>query len=197
MERNHIGNQLNGRAIGSIFFAGFGALWLTLAAAAKQAFTVDIVIGIATVFAALVVAGFWLLNQSKNYPKAVEDPQHSRQFNRINIAQWIAISIVAYAFSRVHLDAYIPAVVTVIVGIHLFPLAKLFRYPMHNLTGVALVLWGSASVLAISKENLQGTTALGTGIILWVSAALTLALASRVALRTDAARNASSRGIRV
>ena len=39
MESNYssrIGNQLNGRAIGSMIFAGFGALWLTLGGCATS-----------------------------------------------------------------------------------------------------------------------------------------------------------------
>jgi hypothetical protein len=74
----------------------------------------------------------------------------------------------------------------------MFPLAKLFRYPMHYVTGAALVAWASASVLLIPAEQLQGVTALGTGILLWVSAAITLAMAAVAVRRKASAADSGS-----
>jgi hypothetical protein len=56
-------------------------------------------------------------------------------------------------------------------------LARLFRYPLHHATGALLVAWAAASALFIPAAQLQGVTALGTGFILWLSAAVTLAIA--------------------
>jgi hypothetical protein len=87
------------------------------------------------------------------------------------------------------MDSYVLSAITAIVGIHFFPLAKLFRYPLHNLTGAVLVVWASATVLLIPTDHLQGVTALGTGILLWASAAITLTLAIAAAQRTSPAPN--------
>jgi hypothetical protein len=73
--------------------------------------------------------------------------------------------------------------ITAIVGLHMFPLARVFRYPLHYVTGSALVGWAAASALLFPKDEMQGSTALGTGLILWLSALVTLALAMR-AVRT-------------
>jgi hypothetical protein len=178
-------NQLTGRAIGSLFFAGFGALWLTLSLYVRQILNVDLVIAVAAGLATLVLAAFWLMRQARRFPKIAEDPARSRAFNRINGIQWVAIAAVAFSFARLHIDAYVLSAITAIVGIHLFPLARLFRYPMHNVTGAALVLWASASVLFVPTGHLQGITALGTGILLWLSAAMTLALAALTIRRTS------------
>ena len=67
--------------------------------------------------------------------------------------------------------------ITAIVGLHMFPLARLFRYWPHYVAGAALVVWAAASVVLVSREQLQGVAALGTGAILWISAAATLAMA--------------------
>jgi len=174
-------NQLCGRAIGSIFFSGFGAVWIGLALFIKQMLTVDLTIGIGAGLAALLLTAFWLLRRSKQFPKLPEDKVMSRAFNRVNVMQWIAIGIVSFTFARLHIDAYVLSAITAIVGIHLFPLAKLFRYPLHNFTGAALAAWASASVLFVPVDHLQGVTAIGTGIILWISAAITLALAVKLA----------------
>ena len=171
-------NQLSGRAVGSLFFTGFGTLWLTLGLYLRQIVNGVLLAGISAGLAILLLAAFWLLRQSSRYPKSPEDPTRNRAFNRINAIQWAAVFIVAFTFGRLHLDAYVLSAITAIVGIHLFPLARLFRYPMHYATGAALVLWASASVLLFPPEHLQGATALGTGALLWVSAAVTLALAA-------------------
>jgi hypothetical protein len=175
-------NQLGGRAVGSIFFSGFGALWIILALYIQQTLSFDLGIGVGSVLAALLLTALWLLRQAKRFPRLPEDRRVSRDFNRINAMQWVAVGIVGFSFSRLHIDAYVLSAITAIVGIHLFPLAKLFRYPLHNLTGTILVVWASASMMIVPVDRLQGVTAIGTGVILLLSAALTLAIAARVAL---------------
>jgi hypothetical protein len=182
-------NQLRGRAIGTIFFAGFGALWIVLSLYVRETLTVDTAILVAAVAAALLLSALWLMKQANRFPMMPEDPARGRAFIRINGIQWAAVGVVAFTFARLHMDSYVLSAITAIVGIHFFPLAKLFRYPLHNLTGAVLVVWASATVLLIPTENLQGITALGTGIILWASAAITLTLAIAAAQRTSAAPN--------
>jgi hypothetical protein len=185
-------NQLSGRATGSLFFTGFGTLWLTLGLYLREIVNAGYLIGISVGLAILLLAVFWLFRQARRYPKMPEDPARKRAFHRINSIQWAAVIVVAFAFGRLHIDAYVLSAITAIVGIHLFPLAKLFRYPMHYVTGAALVAWASASVLLVPAEHLQGVTALGTGILLWISAATTLALAAAAIRRNAPAANSGS-----
>jgi len=63
----------------------------------------------------------------------------------------------------------------------LFPLARLFHYPLHYATGTVLVVWAVASAMLVPVDQMQGTAALGTGIILWLSAVVTLAIAVNAA----------------
>ena len=108
-----------------------------------------------------------------------DDPAVGRAFGWINAIQWIAISVVAFSFAKLHLDAYVHArPLPPIVGLHMFPLARLFRYPLHYATGALLVTWAVVSVIAYPTENMQGAAALGTGVILWVSAAVELSTRS-------------------
>jgi hypothetical protein len=55
-----------------------------------------------------------------------------------------------------------------------------------------LVAWASVSVLLVPAEHLQGVTALGTGLILWMSAVITLALAGVAIRRSAPAANSGS-----
>ena len=176
-------NQISGRATGALFFTAFGGIWLTLGIYVRGLVTPFTVLIISVGLAILFPACFWLMRRSKSFPTVPEDPEVSRTFRRVNIAQWLAIAVVAFAFDRLHFDAYVVSAMTAIVGLHLFPLARLFRYPMHHATAIALVLWAGIGLLVVPADQLQGTTAIGTGTILWVSAAISLFNAGRTVLR--------------
>ena len=138
-------NELTGRAIGSLFFAIFGAIWIGLALYLKEILTAVNLTFVAMDFAVLLVMAIWLMRSSRRFPKVEEDPAIRRTFNRINTAQWIAVAIVAFSFSRLHIDAYVLCAITAIVGLHFFPIARLFRYAAHYVTGSVLLVWAAAS----------------------------------------------------
>jgi hypothetical protein len=185
-------NQLKGRAIGALFFTGFGTIWLTLALYLRQSMNTIAMVVISVGLMVLLSAVFWLLSLAARFPKVEEDPARRKAFNRINAVQWIAIAIVAFSFGRLHIDAYVLSAITAIVGIHMFPLARLFRYPMHYLSGGLLTAWGGASAAIFPVDSLQSSTAIGTGAILWFSAATTLALALRLAHKPGSASKSGS-----
>jgi hypothetical protein len=174
-------NQLRGRAIGSIFFACFGAGWLFLSLAAKQMLTFATVSGTLLGMLVLLLAALYLIRQSKRWPRVLADPNMGRAFARINAIQWTAVFAAAFTLGKLHLDAYTTSAITAIVGMHMFPLARLFRYPLHYATGTLLVAWAAASSASVRADEMQGVTAMGTGAILWLSAAVTLAIALRAA----------------
>lgn len=173
-------NRIGGRATGALFFAGFGLLWLVLGLYAKQMLTVVNLACVLIGFAALGWGGAALLRKSRSLPRVADDPKIGRVFGIVNAVQWGAVGVVAFTFARFHLDAYVMGAITVIVGLHMFPLARLFHYPMHYGTGAVLVAWGAASCLIFSRDAMQGSTALGTGAILWASAAVGLVAAGRL-----------------
>jgi hypothetical protein len=179
-------NQLSGRAIGSIFFAAFGAIWLILALYAKEMLSVASVSSVALGLAILLAGAVYLLRQAKHWPSLPDDPANDRAFKWINIVQWVAVAIVAFTFAKLHIDAYVLSAITAIVGIHMFPLGRLLRYPMHYVTGALLVAWAVASAVLVPTETMLGTAALGTGMILWVAAGITQWMAL-VAARQSAA----------
>jgi hypothetical protein len=181
MNQTLTANQLRGRAIGSIFFSGFGALWLGLALYVREILNTATVSAVVLGLALLLLAAFGLFRQARRWPSIQENVAEKQAFNRINIIQYVAIGIVAFSFAKLHIDAYVLSAITLITGLHLFPLARLFRYPLHYATGSLLTMWGLASVLFVPTEHLQGITAIGTGTILWLSATTTLILASRIA----------------
>jgi hypothetical protein len=174
-------NQLSGRAIGSMFFAGFGTGWFFLALAAKQRISFATVSGVLLGMLILLLTAFYLLRQSRRWPRVPDDPAVRRAFAWINAIQWIAVAVVAFSLGRMNLGEYATSAIAAIIGLHLFPLARLFHYPLHYATGTVLVVWAVASAMLVPVDQMQGTAALGTGIILWLSAVVTLAIAVNAA----------------
>jgi hypothetical protein len=178
-------NQLSGRATGAIFFAGFGALWILLSLFAKQRVNTASVSGVLVGLTLLLLAATRLIRQSKQWPRVPDDPGVGRAFGWINAVQWVTVAAVAFSFAKLHIDAYVMSAITAIVGLHLIPLARIFRYPAHYVAGTVLVGWSAASALFLPIESMQGTAALGTGIILWASATVTLVLAFQDARQSE------------
>ena len=174
---------LRGRATGVLFLSGFGGLWFLLGLAASQRLSLPTACALAAGLAALVAGAVLLRRRSAALPPSTLDPEEQRRagrtFGRVNAVQWAAIVLIAVVLGRLHLDAYTPAAVTVVVGLHFFPLARLFRSPQHHVTGAALVLWGAVCLLLVPRDVLQSTSAFGTGAILWTAAAVTLARSFR------------------
>ncbi|WP_420237531.1 hypothetical protein ACOBR2_18325 [Telmatobacter bradus] len=187
MQTNLTANQLSGRATGALFFVGFGTLWLGLALVARQQMNAASITAVLSGAVVLAAAALGLLRIAGRFSRVPEDPAVGRAFNRINALQWITIALVVAAFSLLHISLYALSAITVIVGLHMFPLARLFRYWPHHLSGALLTAWGVASIFVAPAGSLQSVTAFGTGLLLWLSATMTLALAWRLALRSDRA----------
>lgn len=101
------------------------------------------------------------------------------------------MAAVAFGFKRMRWELYLPSAVTMIVGLHYYPLARLFRNPIHYGTGTLLVAWAAASALILPADQRQGVSTLGTGAILWASAVVTLGRAMHV-MRVGAALTRAS-----
>jgi len=193
MDRSQTSEAISGRATGVLFFAGFGTLWLCTGLAAMHRLNVGTGVVAALILAALVIPALCVLRRAAGLPKQTVDleveAQISRIFNRANTAQWIAIPVAVVLLNIVHQTAYIVPAIATIVGLHLFPLARAFRYSMHYVTGALLVLWSAASVFMLPRENVASVGALGTSAILLLSAAYTLTNAARAA--ASVAKNAT------
>ena len=185
-----LGPTLRSRATGVLVISGFGALWFLLGLAASQTLSAATGALLLCGLLALLVLAVTLSRRAAALPRseaARERARHvGRVFGRVNAVQWIAIIATAVILGRLHLDAYTPAAVTLIVGVHFFPLGRLFRNPQHHVTGAFLVAWALVCLALVPRETLQSTTAFGTGAILWVSAVVTLIRGFRLLSRRHA-----------
>jgi hypothetical protein len=140
---------------------------------------------IAPVLVLLVLGALPLLLKAKHWPRVPANPAIRRAFLLANAFEWCGIFAVFFLFTRLHLDNYIFSASAAVIGLHFFPLARAFRSVTHYATGVALVAWAAISAATLSIEHLPSNTGFGIGLILWASAAVTLART------TSAARQAT------
>jgi hypothetical protein len=176
---------ISGRATGVLFFAGFGSLWLYNGISAMHRLNPISVTSIGVIFAALSIPAMLLRSASKAAHTLDTDSQESREvkrtFTRVNMVQWLAITAAIVLFNAIHKQEFLTPAITFIVGAHLVPLARLFSHSTHYVTGGLLMFWATVIAIAFPPEIMPSVGALGTAVLLLVSAAYTLTLAGRAA----------------
>jgi uncharacterized membrane protein len=99
----------------------------------------------------------------------------SRRFNLVFGLEGVAIALAVVVLGRYALESLIPAVVTIIVGIHFFPLAKLFGVRAYYVTGAALCAIAVVAFLLAPASRLA-FVGLGCAAALFATAAYVLSL---------------------
>lgn len=167
------------RAIGAMFFSAFGGAWLGLWAYSEFGATSLALLLIAALSVVLLTVSYlaYRLNAPalRERKHTAEAKHRARWFNIINAAQWIATAvIVALLWVLGYGRLALPATVF-IVGLHFLPLARLFGYAPHYVTGLSLMLLAIVYPVVASNGAESGIGALGAGLILWASAIYAIA----------------------
>jgi hypothetical protein len=186
MKNEMTANSLSGRAVGALILTGFGSAWITLGQYVREQLSVGFFLGVAMFVVTMVVASTVLFRRASQYRRDPEDPRIVKAFHAINAMQWIAVFVVASLIHRYHRDEFTVSAIAFIVGLHFLPLARIFRYRPHYVTGLLLMAWAVWTAISIPADTLQGTCAIGTGFILWISATVTVLLALQLTGRRGA-----------
>ena len=176
---------ITGRATGVLFFTGFGSLWTYTGLAALNYLNLWTGLITATILAFLAVPAILLLLRPKTAAQTAADDRHvSRMFTIINVIEGLAIVLSLILLNVFHRTEYIIPTIAIIVGLHLIPLASLFRYAPHYVTGALLVVWSLAVTVLLPRENIGSYGALRTAAILDLRAANTLLRTCRTAVNS-------------
>ena len=97
-----------------------------------------------------------------------------RMFTAVNIIQWVSIATAVAILSLLHTPEYIVAAISIIVGLHLLPLARSLRHAQHYVTGALLIAWPLGCLALLPRPLVSGVCALGIGVVLLLSAVATL-----------------------
>jgi len=175
--------RMRGRAVGAMVCAGFGAYalyWWT-----EDAIN-DATLGerrvwfgaIALVTAVLVVWAIANLAALRHVPRVALDKRLAR-FYRIGYAiivatEGAAISVGGPILGHFHRPELFGQWIGAVVGIHFFPLGKLFKIPLYYWTGAAISSAAFGSLFVSGTPLSSAICAGGTGVALWITAAVTL-----------------------
>jgi len=200
IESGKTAEAISGRATGALFFAGFGSLWLYNGISAMHRLNPISMAAIITICAALAVPAAMLLKSMSRAAHAsgtgpLDSPEMKRTFSRVNMMQWAAIVVAIVLFNAIHKQEFLGTVITFIVGAHLTPLARLFRYAAHYVTGGLLMAWATVIAIAFPAEMMPSIGALGTAAILLGSAVYTLTSAGRAARSGFVSNRLSAHGV--
>jgi hypothetical protein len=171
--------RMRGKAVGAIVCAGFGAYalyWWTQAAIQGEQRPWFGAIAAVTVI--LVVWAIVNLATLRHAPKVVLDKRLVR-FYRIGYVlivatEGAAISVGGPILGHVHRPDLYGQWVGAVVGLHFFPLGKLFKLPLYYGTGAAISLAALGSLLIPPSPLRSAITAGGTGVALWITAVVIL-----------------------
>lgn len=170
--------RLAGAAIGSMFFAVFGAAWVgigTLDAAGSNWWILALVLVVA---AFLFILSWRQFRLHRNAYRAEADlPERKRAkrlFNLVNTAQWVLIFAIALLLSKFGLEQWIVPAIIFTIGAHFIPLSEAFSNKRHLFTGSALMLLALIYPITLKLGPSSPFGPIGAGVILWISSAWTL-----------------------
>jgi hypothetical protein len=173
-----------GRCYGALFFSVFGGAWFVLAAYAFGRLTVLVasVIGAAVVL--FVIPSLLLERRGKEAAKDAfpqgEQRRNDRAFGIVNAVTWATVFLVFQILPRLRMDDLaIPAVV-LIVGLHFFPMPRLYRHRANLVAGASMAIWAILCVVLFHGDRRIGFAAAGAGLALWAAAAWALKTASQL-----------------
>ena len=173
------------RAIGAMFFSGFGTLWLVVGDIVARGGP-DWTLATVVVAGACLAAIAWRRFQANRVARAaLEDTPRAKRiarvFNWVNAGQWVLIFVLANVLRNLGLDTWVMPMIMAVVGLHLLPLAAVMGYRPHYVSGVALVLVAALFPFVASDGPQSAAGPFGAGLILWASAIFGLTVGGREA----------------
>ncbi len=114
-------------------------------------------------------------------PRTPEEQQIGRRFAWVFGAEMLAFAVVNSVVGATGNFELMPSLDLIIVGVHFFPLARIFRVPRYNFTGLLFCVIPVVTLLAIPKQFEVGhalawyvVPSLGCGLVASLTAAIGL-----------------------
>lgn len=177
---------LRGRSMGVFACTGFGALWACSALAlGPTALHNAGYLVVALMTGSLLWAMLDMLRHSRQMTAASDPAPLARRrmtgrFLGIFAAEIVLINIAAHVLNSQHALQYLMPAIAIVVGLHFYLLAPLFRVPIYHVTATMMTLAGVAGVIALALQAPAGSvnafvdalcaiTLWATGFVSWRS----------------------------
>lgn len=171
-EKGRRAEVLVGAGRGAVVMATFGAGWLGMGLGMAKAF--NGVTGPLFGCAELVLMGFsiTLLRSGRLLAKRFPLPPEERRpvlraFLVLLLAEVIAILLVLILAERMGRTDLMADWCALVVGLHFFPLARIFRAPQMVVIGAASTLWSLLCWALFRGNVLTIAVSVGTGVLFW------------------------------
>ena len=165
-----------GIAISNLFLGCFGMVWIVLGLQAAQKLRPLVLTLLSGFLMALVFVSIYIMRRTRgsldrSQANRAAQKKINRRFGLVNFLQWSLIFAAVYGLTRLGLTRWIVPAIVLIVGVHFFPLARLFKARMHYFVGAIIVAWAIFYPFLFSAGKADSSGAIGMGAILWASAA--------------------------
>ncbi len=168
-------------ANGMMFMTFFGALWASIGIIGSHGFASPwllIICGLVTLV--LIYGSFALFGKGRHLTNnfTPEDQAHWKKVNKKFILvfglEGIAIALASMICNLTdHFELFFP-IMAIIVGVHFFPLAQLFRVNSHHVTGAALCILGIIAFFVPLNVTISGVTLIARSVFIGFGSAITL-----------------------
>jgi hypothetical protein len=172
-------SALLGMTTGAVFMFAFGAVWLCFGLFRGRPLPpwlrLSLVIAAIVVVASITTLAIRALHMPPNL--SLPTPDQIAASHRIALhfyviagIELVAIFMAVAALNVFHYPDYILCGIALIVGVHFFPLAALFRAPVFYGTALIGCSIGLAGFLVANAELRQKVVGLSFGLLLWATA---------------------------
>ncbi|MEH6939836.1 hypothetical protein V7056_18620 [Bacillus sp. JJ664] len=173
--------EVFGAANGVMFMTFFGALWASIGIIGSHGLVAPWLLVLSVVMTIILLIGaISLFGKARNMNNAFipEVSEHRKKINRkfglIFGLEGLAIFIASVICNIInHFEVFFP-IMAIIVGIHFFPLAKLFRENFYYGTGGVLCILGVITFLLPTNVTVSNVTLIATSTFIGFGSALTL-----------------------
>jgi hypothetical protein len=166
-----------GQSYRMMFLGFFGTWWTLIGCWGYYGASIPI-IAVAVITGLSITMTGWALNSepsSAQHSPTARDHQGQEVFRWINVAQWVGIALLIVVLNVISRTEWIVPGILLIVGVHFLPLARLFDSRLNAITGIVLVTLALASPLFTDGGPQSPTVPLLAGVMIWMSALVSLA----------------------
>ncbi|CAG7659213.1 hypothetical protein ACFQI7_37715 [Paenibacillus allorhizosphaerae] len=170
-----------GAANGVMFMTFFGALWASIGIIGSRGLGDPWSLVLSSIVTLILLSGAISLfgkARNMNHASTPEEREHWRKINRkfglIFGLEGLAIFIASMICNIINnFEVFFP-IMAIIVGIHFFPLARLFRENFYYGTGVMLCILGVITFFLPMNATVNNVTLIATSTFIGFGSALTL-----------------------
>jgi hypothetical protein len=180
-----------GYGMGAMAATFFGGMWLALNLLIAKALSWWLAGAFAVCFVLLYAGSVRLIRRGKKLRSQTAErsswpASRRKQFLWTTVAEVAGVAAVIVVCGWLGLYALIELGIALVVGLHFIPLAKNFQAPIYYLTSAAIIACCALSWVFLRAEKMDVVAGLGTGIVLWLTAAYTLIRARGLPAATGA-----------